>query len=80
MPEDVLLTGVNDGEIAHVVSPPLTTIHQPCADIARAAFEMLERRRKDPDAPPMRVLLPAPLIERESTSSHFPPTEKETET
>lgn len=78
VPEDVLLTGVNDGEIARVVSPPLTTIHQPCADIARAAFEMLERRRKDPDAPPMRVLLPAPLVERESTSPIFHTTNKET--
>lgn len=67
VPEDVLVSGVNDGEIARVVSPRLTTIHQPCADIARVAFEALDRRRKDPDAPPMRIFLPAPLIEREST-------------
>jgi len=59
---------VNDGEIARVVSPRLTTIHQPCADIARVAFEALDRRRKDPDAPPMRIFLPAPLVVRESTT------------
>lgn len=69
VPEDMLVAGVNDGEIARVVSPRLTTIHQPCADIARVAFETLERRRKDPDAPPMRVFLPAPLVERESTGA-----------
>lgn len=68
VPEDVLVAGVNDGEIARVVSPRLTTIHQPCADIARVAFEALDRRRKDPDAPPMRIFLPAPLVVRESTT------------
>ena len=72
VPEDVLVAGVNDGEIARIVSPRLTTIHQPCADIARVAFEALDRRRKDPDAPPMRVFLPAPLVERESTGARGP--------
>ena len=67
VPRDVLVSGVNDLTIATVVNPALTTIHQPCPDIARVAFEMLERRSADPDAPPMRVFLPAPLVMREST-------------
>ena len=67
VPGDVLVTGVNDTSIATLTDPPLTTIRQPCATIARIAFETLDRRRKDPDAPPMRVFLPAPLVEREST-------------
>ena len=65
---DVLVTGVNDVAIATLADPPLTTIHQPVADIARVAFEILDRRRKEPSAPPVRVILPAPLVERESTS------------
>ena len=68
VPEDVMVTGVNDTSLAEMVSPTLTTIHQPCADIARIAFEMLERRHAEPDAPPMRVFLPAPLVVRESTA------------
>ena len=69
VPHDLLVSGVNDLTIATMVNPALTTIHQPCADIARVAFEMLERRSADPDAPAMRVFLPAPLVMRESTES-----------
>jgi len=69
VPYDVLLAGVNDVSLARMLSPPLTTIHQPCVDIARVAFETLERRRKNPDAPPMRIFLPAPLVVRESTGA-----------
>ena len=67
VPDDVLVTGVNDATLGTLTDPPLTTVRQPCAAIARVAFETLERRRKDPAAPPMRVFLPAPLVEREST-------------
>ncbi|MBR3085980.1 MAG: substrate-binding domain-containing protein [Kiritimatiellae bacterium] len=76
VPGDVLVTGVNDTSIATLTDPPLTTIRQPCADIARVAFEALDRRRRTPDAPPMRVFLPAPLIERESTFSPTTPKKK----
>lgn len=71
VPGDVMLCGVNDGDFARVLSPGLTTIHQPCDDIARVAVEALDRRRGDPDAPPMRIFLPAPLVARESTSRVF---------
>ncbi len=74
VPEDVLLAGVNDGPVAELADPPLTTIRQPCADIARVAFETLERRRSDPAAPPLRVFLPAPLVMRAATSPISNPT------
>lgn len=67
VPQDILVSGVNDLTIAMMVNPALTTIHQPCAEIARVAFEMLERRSAEPDAPVMRVFIPAPLVVREST-------------
>ena len=76
VPEDVLLTGVNDGPVAELADPPLTTIRQPCTDIARVAFEALERRRAFPSAPAMRIFLPAPLVARESTSPLSPPDKK----
>jgi len=68
VPDDVIVAGVNDVSLAKIVSPALTTIHQPCAEMARVAFETLERRRGDPGAPAMRVFLPAPLVERDSTA------------
>ena len=68
VPGDVLVTGLGDHSYARLADPPLTTVRKPVASIARLAFEVLERRRKDPDAPPMRVSLPAPLVERASTA------------
>ena len=76
VPQDVIVSGVNDITVATMVTPALTTIHQPCADIARVAFETLERRRADPDAPAMRVFLPAPLVVRESTAGELKATSR----
>ena len=64
---DVLLAGFNDLQIAKMLTPPLTTVRQPCADIAKAVFDTLMARVTNPDRPPQEVLLDAPLIVREST-------------
>ena len=68
-PQDVLVTGVNDVDIATLVSPALTTVHQPCRDIARAAFETLLWRFDNPDAEKRRIMLAAELVVRESTAT-----------
>ena len=74
IPDDVLLAGFDDIRIASAMTPRLTTIHQPCEQLAQAAYEALMRRIAEPNAPPQRVLLTAPLVVRESTdrtdSSH----------
>lgn len=67
VPEDVLLAGVDDVQIASLMTPPLTTIHQPCRDIARAVFDALVNRIAHPERSPWRVSLPAPLVVRRST-------------
>ena len=67
-PDDVLVTGVNGVDLATLVSPPLTTVHQPCEAIARASFETLLWRMENPDATTRRVFLAADLVVRESTS------------
>ena len=66
-PKDVLVAGINDIEIARITSPSLTTVRQPCADIARAAIETLEWRMLNPDAKPRQVWLPTELVVRDST-------------
>jgi len=68
VPDDVLVAGVDDVEIARMTNPPLTTVRQPCKEIARAAYDMLLWRTAHPDAVPRRVALAAELIVRESTS------------
>ena len=71
VPNDILLTGFDDVKYATLVSPPLTTFRQPCADIARAAFEVLLARTAEPDRLPRTILLNAPLVARESTSPNY---------
>lgn len=69
VPEDVMLTGFDDVELAGKMMPGLTTIHQPCAELATTAFETLMSRLDNPDLPPREVFLNAPLVVRASTRS-----------
>lgn len=41
VPEDVSIVGFDDIALAEIVDPPLTTVRQPVAEIARAAVERL---------------------------------------
>ena len=67
-PKDVFVTGVNDVELATLVSPQLTTVHQPCEEIARAALETLLWRMENPTAVTRRILVTTNLVIRESTT------------
>lgn len=66
IPKDVMVAGVDDVEISRVITPALTTIRQPCEEIARVAFELLGWRMSNPDAMVRRIALPARLIVRDS--------------
>ena len=67
VPKDVMLAGFDDVRCAVTMFPPLTTVHQPCEDIALVAYRALRERMRDPSLPPRRILVPAPLVVREST-------------
>lgn len=67
VPKDVMLAGFDDRRCAVSTIPPLTTVHQPCEDIARIVYATLRERMRDATLPQRRILLPAPLIVREST-------------
>ncbi|MFA5521182.1 MAG: LacI family DNA-binding transcriptional regulator [Castellaniella sp.] len=69
MPGQMSVIGFNDSDFAAFVAPPLTTVHFPSADIGVAAagvlLDVLEK--KTPLPPP--IILPTPLVVRESTGA-----------
>lgn len=69
VPEDVMLVGFDDVKYATIVTPQLTTVRQPCTQIAATAFDRLVQRMTNPGLAPMTFALPVELIVRESTRS-----------
>ena len=72
VPDRIRLAGFDDVRCASVMTPSLTTIRQPCKEIARIAVEMLYRRMEFPNSPVCTVMLDAPLVIRESTAGVRP--------
>ena len=68
VPEDVSIVGFDDLPYATIVTPPLTTIRQPLAEMGRAGVglvaRLLDSRRRE--AP--QIELPTRMIVRESTA------------
>lgn len=67
VPDDVSLVGFDDLALARFCDPPLTTIRTPRDEVSEAAFNMLERLMREPDAPVEPLLLSYELIVRTST-------------
>jgi len=72
VPHDVRVVGFDDVKYATLVSPPLTTIHQPCRDIAVVAFRTMLDRLADPTLPTRHISLPPRLVVRESCGAYLP--------
>ena len=68
VPRDLLLAGFDDVNIARLLTPQLTSIHQPCEQIAEAAFGRLLARIDNPELPAQEIFVYAPLHARASTS------------
>jgi LacI family transcriptional regulator len=67
IPHDVALVGFDDVEAASIVSPALTTIRNPAYDTGAAAGDLLLSRMRGDYADAGRtVILPCPLVRRES--------------
>ena len=67
VPDDIRLVGFDDVRYAKIVTPQLTTVRQPCAKIAEAAFRRLLARIADPSLQPCTISLPADLVVRASS-------------
>jgi LacI family transcriptional regulator len=69
VPQDLSVVGFDDLPVARWVSPPLTTVRQPLAEMGRAAAQMLCELIEGLPLSSSRVELSTELIVRESTAS-----------
>lgn len=70
VPGDVRVVGFDDAEFARLVAPPLTTVRQPCQEIAVSAFRSMLERLIDPSLPARRISLTPALVVRESCGAY----------
>lgn len=68
VPDDILLAGFDDIRHSTIMTPQLTSVRQPCEDIARIAIARLLRRIANPSEIPQAIRLSAPLVVRASTT------------
>ncbi len=66
VPQDVSLMGMDDLEIARMVTPSLTTITQPFREMSRTAVEIIFEQRAHP-GPVQKIVLEPNLVIRDST-------------
>lgn len=69
VPEDVSVVTFDDPEWSTLVQPPLSVVRQPADAIARAAWDLLLRRIRTPDAPVRAVKLDATIELRASVAA-----------
>jgi len=72
VPRDVRVVGFDDVKYATLLSVPLTTIHQPCRDIAVIAFRAMLERIAEPTIPARTFLVTPRLVVRESCGAYLP--------
>jgi DNA-binding LacI/PurR family transcriptional regulator len=71
VPDDVRVVGFDDVKFATLVSPPLTTIQQPCRELALTAFRAMLDRQADPSLPARHITLPPRLVVRDSCGAYL---------
>ncbi len=69
VPEDLSIVGFDDSEEAAIVTPALTTVRQPLAEMGRMAVSLLVRLLDKQRVEALRVELATRLIVRESTAA-----------
>ncbi|MCB1129986.1 MAG: GntR family transcriptional regulator [Verrucomicrobiae bacterium] len=72
VPEQVRVVGFDDVKFATLVTPPLTTIQQPCREIAQTAFRAMMDRLGDATLPARHQMLAPRLAIRDSCGAYLP--------
>jgi LacI family transcriptional regulator len=70
VPRDLRLVGFDDVRFATLLTVPLTTVQQPCRDIALTAFCAMRERMAVPSLPARSLLLTPRLMVRESCGAY----------
>jgi LacI family transcriptional regulator len=70
VPSKVRVVGFDDVRYATLLAVPLTTIHQPCREIAQVAFRAMQERIREPTIPPRTLSLAPTLVVRESCGAY----------
>jgi LacI family transcriptional regulator len=68
VPEDVSVVGFDDTELAAMVTPALTTVRQPLAEMGRMAVSLLLRQLENQRVEGLNVELATRLVVRDSTA------------
>jgi LacI family transcriptional regulator len=68
IPEDLSVVGFDDSEQAAIVTPPLTTVRQPLAELGRMAVSLLLRVLENQRHDALRIELATKLVVRDSTA------------
>jgi DNA-binding LacI/PurR family transcriptional regulator len=66
VPQDIRIVGIDDVEYANLLPVPLTTVHQPCRAIGRAAMMAMLERIANPQMTARDILLDVKLVVRSS--------------
>ena len=73
VPQDLSVAGFDDTPLASVLWPPLTTVHQPLAQMASKAVEIMtdqiRQSRSGSEPEPVHYVAPFTIIERGSTAA-----------
>jgi LacI family transcriptional regulator len=70
VPDQIRLVGFDDMRIASLLTVPLTTMEQPCLNIAIVAFQAMRDRLADPTLPARSLMLTPRLVVRESCGAY----------
>jgi LacI family transcriptional regulator len=71
VPRDLRLVGFDNVPFANLLTVPLTTMEQPCRDIAIAAFNAMRERLVNPTLPARNIMISPRIVIRESCGA-FP--------
>lgn len=70
IPNDIRIAGIDDVRYAELLPVPLTTLHQPCADLGATAIATMLDRISNPHLPARSVLLNGSLVVRQSCGAN----------
>ncbi len=71
VPRGVRVVGFDDARFATLLPVQLTTMQQPCRDLAISAFQAMRERIADPALPSRAIILSPRLIVRESCGAYL---------